>query len=611
MTWTATGGTVSGSGLYKAPQTAGVYTVTGTSPDGPSATSTVTVEASGSSPEVTDVDVTPGSANLETGEVKQFKAVATMSDGSTDPSPDVSWSATGGSITGAGLYTAGASKGTYRVIAKHTAGPADTSAVTVAEPAPTVTGVDVTPNSASLETGKSKQFSVVATMSDGSTDSSPAVTWSATGGSVTGSGLYTAGQTAGTFKVIAKSAAGPADTSTVTVSKPAPSAPTVTSLTIWPAKATLDPGATKQYGASATMSDGSTDSSPTVIWSATGGTITSGGLYKAPATGGTYTVTGTSPDGPSATSTVTVTESSTPPSPPTVTSLTVTPGSASLQAGATKQFNAVATMSDGSTDSSPSVTWSATGGSINSGGLYTAGSAAGTFKVIGKSTDGPADTSSVTISVPSGGGSYTTNFPATENPISEGGLWINGGSTGLDWTNVSTTGGHAIGHQAGASYTDATALLTGSWTSNQEATGKVYASGTLQENCYSEVELRLRASITAHKIKGYEIGFKVSSSSVAYLIVVRWNGSLGNFTMLKRLDGAKYGVKNGDVVKATVVGNVITVYKNGTKLTQVTDNTYSSGSPGMGFNLENAPAGCSGTNNKYGFSSFTAANIVP
>ncbi len=31
---------------------------------------------------------------------------------------------------------------------------------------------------------------------------------------------------------------------------------------------------------------------------------------------------------------------------------------------------------------------------------------------------------------------YTTNFPLTENPISEGGHWINGGL--MDWTGVTS-----------------------------------------------------------------------------------------------------------------------------------------------------------------------------
>ena len=41
--------------------------------------------------------------------------------------------------------------------------------------------------------------------------------------------------------------------------------------------------------------------------------------------------------------------------------------------------------------------------------------------------------------------SYTTNFPLTKNPISEGGRWVNGFTTGLDWNNVFTTPGFAGG----------------------------------------------------------------------------------------------------------------------------------------------------------------------
>jgi hypothetical protein len=57
---------------------------------------------------------------------------------------------------------------------------------------------------------------------------------------------------------------------------------------------------------------------------------------------------------------------------------------------------------------------------------------------------------------------YTTNFPLTENPISEGGNWVNGAVVGLDWSNVSTTPGLAIGRNSGTvNYADAVALVTG------------------------------------------------------------------------------------------------------------------------------------------------------
>ena len=72
-------------------------------------------------------------------------------------------------------------------------------------------------------------------------------------------------------------------------------------------------------------------------------------------------------------------------------------------------------------------------------------------------------------------GLYSTTFNLTENPISESGSWVNGGITGLDWTNVSTTPGKAIGLQTGASYTDGTAVLQGlSWAEDQKATAVVF-----------------------------------------------------------------------------------------------------------------------------------------
>lgn len=210
---------------------------------------------------------------------------------------------------------------------------------------------------------------------------------------------------------------------------------------------------------------------------------------------------------------------------------------------------------------------------------------------------------------PSGFRTYATSFPLTENPISEGGLWINGGDVGLDWSNVATTPGRAIGLESGPSYTDATALLAGPWGPNQRATATVFITSN-QESCYQEVELRLRSTITPHVNQGYEVSFKTSRFYGAYVIIVRWNGPLGKFTYLARADGSKYGVRHGDVVTATVVGNTITAYRNGVVMLQATDNTYTSGSPGMGFNLKNASPGCPGRNDQYGFTSFAATDSI-
>ena len=44
---------------------------------------------------------------------------------------------------------------------------------------------------------------------------------------------------------------------------------------------------------------------------------------------------------------------------------------------------------------------------------------------------------------------YTTNFPLTENPISENGRWIGGKSVDLAWSDFQSTPGFAFGTQNG------------------------------------------------------------------------------------------------------------------------------------------------------------------
>ena len=204
---------------------------------------------------------------------------------------------------------------------------------------------------------------------------------------------------------------------------------------------------------------------------------------------------------------------------------------------------------------------------------------------------------------------YVTTFPDSEWPISQRGRWLNGGDDGLEWTNVSTTPRRAIGHQVGARYTDGTAILNGSWAPDQKATAIVFSKGRVRDICLSEVELRLRTTIHPHRIQGYEVSYKVSRSKEAYVMIVRWNGELGDFKVLVERFGAEYGVANGDTVGATVIGSRITAYKNGRVVAQATDDMFQSGSPGIGFNLENSHAGCPGTNDQYGFSNFSAADF--
>jgi hypothetical protein len=199
---------------------------------------------------------------------------------------------------------------------------------------------------------------------------------------------------------------------------------------------------------------------------------------------------------------------------------------------------------------------------------------------------------------PATGRSYTTTFPHTEKVVSEGGKWVSGATAGLDWGDVSTTTRQTHPHPGPKRYADATALLTGTWPPDQMAEATVYVT---KAHNYPEVELRLRSTLSAHVCNGYEIAFALAPN--AYLLIVRWNGPLGNYTILQEPRGPQYQVKAGDVVKATIVGNLIIAYKNGVEVGRATDNTYATGNPGMGFNEQE--------NGDYGYSSFTASDLVP
>jgi hypothetical protein len=214
--WTATGGVIGTDGTYSSSVT-GEFKVRGKRKGNPrSVPDTSVVIVVPPQPTLESIEISPGSASVGAGGQRTFVATGRLSDGSTVPI-GVTWSATGGSIDPGGVYTAGSAAGTYRVIAQGASSPvADTSTVTVTA-TPTLQAVILTPDTVTVQGGTSHQFATVARMSDGSTGSA-SVTYTATGGTISAAGLYAAGSTAGTYRVIATQAGGTfADTSRVTV----------------------------------------------------------------------------------------------------------------------------------------------------------------------------------------------------------------------------------------------------------------------------------------------------------------------------------------------------------------------------------------------------------
>ena len=294
--------------------------------------------------------VSPSSVIVETNQLLQFRARGRNRAGDEVLAP-VTWSTTGGTILPDGRFSA-ASVGTYQITGRTRTREGEemvqTSTINVVRRQSRLKSIDVTPGSATLNPGVTQTFAAIGRLAND--DTVPiGVTWSAKGGTIDAGGLYVAGDSAGTFKVIAtKNLSALADTATITISAP-PSPPP-------------------------------SDSVPTPP------TIPVEPLPPAPDT------TPTLPPPPPP-----------PPPAPVLAQVALLPGSATLAPGTTKQFSAYGRTTTGDSVA-VNVVFSATGGTVTAGGLFTAGSLAGSFRVIA-SVGGLADTSTVTVTQPLGSGS--------------------------------------------------------------------------------------------------------------------------------------------------------------------------------------------------------------
>lgn len=176
-------------------------------------------------------------------------------------------------------------------------------------------------------------------------------------------------------------------------------AKSLTSIAVAPATAGIAAGATQQFSATATYSDGSTASvTSTVTWTSSttaAATINSAGLATGVAAGSS-TITAAL-NGVTGTAALTVTAATAPP--PTLTSISVTPPTASVAVGATQQYTATATYSDNTTQNITSTaTWTSGAtatATVNASGLAT-GVAAGSTTITA-SLSGVSGTAQITV----------------------------------------------------------------------------------------------------------------------------------------------------------------------------------------------------------------------
>lgn len=476
---------------------------------------------------VNSLSVSPAAVTLPPGGTQLFTGTVVM-DGSCPTG--VGWSASGGTITSAGLYTAPATVGTYYVTATSLAS-GDVCAVAtvaVASGSSNISTVTVVPSNPTLTVGGSQVFTATVV---GSGNYSSAVTWSLVSGvgSIdTSTGSYTSAVT-GTATVRATSTQDPTryGQTSVTVNPP-PS--TITAVTLSPASATITVGGSQAFTATVTGT-GSYD--PTVVWSLVSGpgSLDAYGVYSS-TVAGTAEVKATSvQDGTkSATAMVTVNSSS-----GTVTGVSVAPGSAAIPVDGSQTFTATVT---GSGSYSTDVTWSVVSGpgSITASGVYTS-SVSGTATVKATSVQDPTKsaTASVTVTASSGTITSVTVSPATASiqvntpqTFTAAVAGTGSFSTAVTWSVVSGVG--TINASTGL-YTSST---TGSATVKATSVQDPSKSGTAAVTVSATPQLRWRKTMV------YGLGQLLSEESATGTVYIQ-SDQVGSPNILTNAAGAVVG----------------------------------------------------------------------
>ncbi len=268
--------------------------------------------------------------------------------------------------------------------------------VNPSSPGSTVSQLVVSPKVVTLQQDQLQDFMAVAFTPTGDT-AQISVTWSVTGGTLVDTssqggrhyGHYR-GSACGSFKVAGTSHPGQkSDTGNVTVTCTQPS---IASVVVSPASASVPVGQTLQLTGTPEDANGNPLSGRTISWSSGNSavaTVNGNGLVTGVAAGAT-TITATS-EGTSGTAAVTVT--SVP-----VASVTVSPATVSLQPGQTQQLTATPKDAGGNALSGRMVTWASgsTAVATVSGSGLVSGVAAGSATITATS-EGKSGSASVTV----------------------------------------------------------------------------------------------------------------------------------------------------------------------------------------------------------------------
>jgi hypothetical protein len=169
-------------------------------------------------------------------------------------------------------------------------------------------------------------------------------------------------------------------------------------------------------------------------------------------------------------------------------------------------------------------------------------------------------------------GYYFTEFNGTEDPISESGVWVRGGTEGLLWTNPRSAGGVCYGNQPGTNGSgwadDSVAHLTG-FSANHRVKLVIHCPDVGLVNAFQEIEANLRMAITTNNFVCYECNLGVDGSGVWYIQCWQWQGGLqqnngSNTEVFPFIMNTVAGTTpvDGSTLEAEIDGNVLRCWIN-------------------------------------------------
>jgi hypothetical protein len=177
----------------------------------------------------------------------------------------------------------------------------------------------------------------------------------------------------------------------------------------------------------------------------------------------------------------------------------------------------------------------------------------------------------------SGRGSYCTDFPLQEDPISEAGAWS---AISSPWLRVRTLDGIAKPDAYVSGYNDNYARLSG-FGPDVEITATVYIADGAP---LGELLLLARMDDTETTNRGYEFLYDGDGS----VQLMRWNGDFGDFTPMGGESANPGPLQDLDQLRLRIEGSTITAYHRRppadfVEIGQTIDDTWADGQPGMGF----------------------------